>query len=92
MDVSSSTTPELIDAALTRGEITADQRLLYLAYAIYEYDSLPEAYRSQKRWDGSLILRELKKSASTPAVVCNMDQEARVEFQRLLKVSVECTP
>lgn len=88
----SLSTPQLIDSALARGEISSDQRLLYLAYAIYEYDALPAEYHSQKRWDATLILRDLNRFASSPDVVCNMPTDIRVEFQRLMKVEVSCSP
>src|SRR3972149_2075727 len=43
-------TPALIDRALAKGEITAEQRLLYLAYAIFEYESLPAQFHGRGGW------------------------------------------
>ena len=40
-------TPELIDQAYSRGQITEEYRLLYLAYALYEYKSLPHPLSKQ---------------------------------------------
>jgi hypothetical protein len=53
-------TPQLLDQALANGEITAEQRLLYLAYAIYEYSSLPARFRSDVGWSGTATVRELR--------------------------------
>ena len=39
-------TPELIEQDFVTGKITAEQRLLYLAYALYDYKSLPSQYDS----------------------------------------------
>jgi hypothetical protein len=72
--VISLSTPELIDAALDRGEISRYQRLLYLDYAVYDYDLLPEAYRSQKRWDGTMVVS--LRAAVSPEVICNMLRDA----------------
>jgi hypothetical protein len=39
-------TPGLIQLAFDRGEITEEERLLYLAYARYEQESLPPRFVS----------------------------------------------
>ena len=39
-------TPELLDIALKAEEITEEQRLLYLAYSLYEASSLPPQFQS----------------------------------------------
>ncbi len=44
-DVEPLSTPALIEQAFAAGEITADERLLYFAYAVYEYESLPVRFR-----------------------------------------------
>ena len=60
-------TPQLIDQALANGEITVEQRDLYLAYAIYEYDSLPVRFRSDVGWSGTAIVAELTKAWTAAA-------------------------
>ena len=69
-------TPELIDQALADGQITADERLLYLAYAVYEYESLPAQFRSDVGWsrhrdrgggEGYVAVRLIDKAGSYPA-------------------------
>lgn len=52
-------TPMLIDAAYARGEISTEERLLYLAYAIYEPGSLPARFRSNAPWHGTAVVAEL---------------------------------
>ena len=39
-------TPQLLAQAVARGEISADERILYLAYALYEPASLPAQFYS----------------------------------------------
>jgi hypothetical protein len=85
-------TPELIDAALQRGEITPSQRWLYLAYAVYEYESLPEAYHSNVRWDGTLYLRDLNRQVADPQAFCALEPEVQAELRRLLPASAPCAP
>ena len=53
-------TPQLLAQAVQKGEIDKDTRLLYLTYAIYEPESLPEEYRSNVGWHGTEYVRELK--------------------------------
>ena len=96
-DVSSSvqaplSTPELLDAAFDRGMITADQRLLYLAYAIYEPESLPEKFHSDAPWRGTLYVMELKRATSSAENLCAMPLETRNELQRLVSGSATCKP
>lgn len=57
-------TPQLINRAFANGEISADERLLMLAYAIYEFESLPERYHSPVGWYGTQYVRELKESVN----------------------------
>ncbi|HYF61823.1 MAG TPA: hypothetical protein VD886_03360, partial [Herpetosiphonaceae bacterium] len=50
-------TPALIDRAYAAGAISADQRLLYLAYALYDPAALPEQFRSRAGWYGTRYVR-----------------------------------
>ncbi len=52
-------TPELIEQAFAAGEISAEERLLYLAYAVYEPASLPERFESDTPWSGTGVVAEL---------------------------------
>jgi hypothetical protein len=85
-------TPELIDAAYQQKEITAGQRWLYLAYAIYDYQALPVEYRSQVRWDATLYLRDLKNATASPESMCALEPEVQAELRRLLSGSASCPP
>jgi len=84
-------TPELIDAALARGEISPDQRLLYLTYAIYESKSLPEEFRSDVPWRGTLIVREIKQITGSKEI-CAVSLEVQREIRRLIPGSMSCLP
>jgi len=86
------TTPELIDAALARGEITEGERWLFLTYAVYEPGSLPEAYQSRLPWRGTLIVRDIKQFATTENSFCTLTPEIQHEIQRLIPESVSCPP
>ena len=46
-------TPQLIQQAFERGEITAAEQALYLAYALYEPESLPQQFHSNVGWYGT---------------------------------------
>ena len=83
-------TPQLIERAYVKGRISEEERLLYLAYAFYEHESLPKRFRGHAPWEGTFILRELYEAANTPSVLCSMSPEVRSEFQRLLKPKITC--
>lgn len=85
-------TPQLIDQAYTSGQISAGERILYLAYAVYDYPSLPAAFQSNVRWDGTLVVRELNMTASDPAEFCTFNPTVQRELRRLLQPSVSCPP
>lgn len=57
-------TPELIEQAFVKGEVTKEQRLLYLAYALYEYQSLPERFRSTEGWFGTAYIEEVQAATN----------------------------
>lgn len=76
-------TPELIEAVYAAGEINAEERVLYLAYAVYEYESLPPAYQSDAPWRGTMIVRELDEFLESPAF-CEMSPEIQSEMERLM--------
>jgi len=67
-------TPQLIEQAYQNGEITAEERLLYLAYALYEQASLPDRFHSNVGWYGTYYVREVQtyvqqmSAAATTAV------------------------
>jgi len=53
------TTPELIDRAVRRGEISEARGALYLTWALSSPTRLPEAYVSLTPWSGTLPLLQL---------------------------------
>jgi len=82
-------TPLLIQLSFDRGEITNEQRLLYLAYALYEPGSLPLQFRSNYGWFGEMAQYELEV-LTDPSVFCSMSPYARSEFQRLHVSNITC--
>ena len=54
-------TPQLIEAAQRRNEIDQDTAALFIAFALGGYESLPDQYRSNVPWDGTLPLLHLRR-------------------------------
>jgi hypothetical protein len=54
-------TPQLIDRAVRRGEITEAQGALYLTWALTDSDRVPEEYVGDVPWSGTLPLLELQE-------------------------------
>jgi hypothetical protein len=77
-------TPDLIERAFVRKDIDADKRLLYLAYAVYDYKSLPENYRSNVPWWGTEVVREIKDAAWKKAISSRILSPVESEFLSLL--------
>ena len=78
-------TPTLIKQAFDRREIAEEERLLYLAYALYEYKSLPPQYLSSVGWFGDAAVGELIEAVNSPAKLCSMSPHIRSELLRLVK-------
>jgi hypothetical protein len=83
------TTPELIEQAFARGEITAEQRILYLAYALYDYKSLPSQYLSSVGWFGDYYVGEVQaaRKAAASGKGLSFSPTMETEFTRLLAQS-----
>ncbi len=88
----SLSTPELIEAASARGDISDGQRLLYLTYAIYEPNSLPEEFHSNAPWRGTMVVREIKQYAASKETFCTLAPDIQREIRRLIPESVICSP
>ena len=80
----SLTTPQLIQQAFDEGHINEEQRLLYLAYAVYEQSSLPTEYLSTAGWFGTTTVHELRtvyntldERAYTPATRQELERDLR---------------
>lgn len=54
-------TPELIERAARRGEISEAQAAIYLTWAFTAPDEVPEAYVSETPWSGTLPLLRLRE-------------------------------
>ncbi len=86
-------TPQLIDQAFVDGEITAETRLLYLAYAVYRPELLPAEFQSNTPWFGTAVVAELNAAADaylagpdTPVAAAAAD-----ELSRLLRTNAAAT-
>ena len=84
-----SSTPALIDAAYEAGTISQSDRILYLTYAVYEPESLPEEYVSTAPWHGTLVVREIKDLATTSAL-CDLPPDVQTELFRLVQGAYQC--
>jgi hypothetical protein len=65
-------TPELIQQDFINGKISEEQELLYLAYAISDYEKLPIQYQSNVPWDGTIIMLRLENeplNITSPVVI-----------------------
>ena len=82
-------TPERIDAALSAGEIDAGERILYLAYAIYAPDSLPDAFVSTVPWRGTSYVAEIKDVALSDQL-CAFSDAVQTELSRLVQGATQC--
>jgi len=56
------TTPALIEQAFRNNQITADQRLLYLTYAVYDFAKLPPQFQGKGGWSGTMIVYEINQA------------------------------
>ena len=83
-------TPGLIEQAFANGEITAEQRLLYLAYAVYEYKSLPVPFQSNTPWRGTFIVKEINEAVASPQKICAFSATVQRELRRLRPDAVAC--
>ncbi|MEX2275120.1 MAG: hypothetical protein WEA10_06110, partial [Actinomycetota bacterium] len=61
-------TPDLLDAAASRGEITPAQANRYLVYALSTPDRVPERFLSDVPWDGTPALLALLEQNETGAL------------------------
>jgi len=83
-------TPELIEKAFNRGEITSEERLLYLTYAVYDPELLPSQFWGNRAWDATFVVHELHAAAIDPSILCSMSLNIRSEIQRLLNPHATC--
>lgn len=83
-------TPELLDLARSRNQISESQRILYLAYAVYEYDSLPVQFQSDIPWQGSRIVAEIKGVIASTEKMCVLEVEVQEELRRVIPSGVTC--
>ncbi len=83
-------TPDLIKQAFTSGEITEEERLLYLAYALDDQDKLPTRFHSSVPWGGTLIIWELREAVRSKSIMCKLSPFGQSELRRILQEGVIC--
>ena len=83
-------TPELIEKAYGMGDISEEQRLVYLTYALGEISSLPSQLQGNAPWRGTSIAIELSEITSVPENMCALDVCTQAELKRLLGTGVSC--
>lgn len=75
-------TPVLIQRAWERDEISEGEKVLYLAYAVYDYESLPAEFRSDVGWHGTRAVKEIYEAISTQKL-CEFEESVQDELHRL---------
>lgn len=82
--------PDLIQLAFAKDEITEEERLLYLAYAIGDYEKLPTRFHSNYPWSGTMIILELDETVNSKEEMCNFSPFIQSELRRILREGVIC--
>lgn len=79
-------TPELLDIAVANGEITEEERLLYLAYSLFEASSLPTQFRSPTLISGTPYAIEVSDAWNNvqSGFVSGFSPAVHSELERLL--------
>jgi hypothetical protein len=77
-------TPDLIEEAFEKSEISEGERFLYLTYALSEYDSLPRQFQSNAVWSGTSTALDIYEAVSDAEVMCGFELEIQNELRRLM--------
>ena len=86
-----SSTPDLIQLAFAKGEITEEERLLYLAYALGDSEKLPAQFHNNNYpWSGTFVIMDLHETVTSKSVMCKLSPFAQIELRRILHVGVIC--
>lgn len=64
-------TPDLINQAHERGEISEEERLRFLSYALYSPDQLPDRFRSPVPWSGTQYALEIARAPQVQSAALN---------------------
>ena len=79
-------TPDLIQLSFAKGEITEEERLLYLAYALSDSEKLPTRYHGKAPWSGTMIGLELYETVKSKEGMCKLSPFAQSELRRVMRV------
>ena len=83
-------TPDLIQLAFARNEITEEERLLYLAYALGDPEKLPAQYYGKAPWSGTMIGLELYETVKSKEKMCRLSTFTQSELRQILREGVIC--
>lgn len=81
-------TPHLIEQAFVRGAITESERVLYLAYALYEPQSLPVQFRSKVGWRGTRYVLEVQNGMAAARAAAPVALRAELGRMDILAATV----
>ena len=79
-------TPDLIQLSFAKGEITEEERLLYLAYALSDSEKLPTRYHGKAPWSGTMTGLELYETVKSKEGMCKLSPFAQSELRRMMRV------
>ncbi len=83
-------TPQLIGCAFLTGKITDEQRILYLAYSIYDHEKLPLKYQGTKGWEGTSVVDELNDVIFSTEQFCTFSKDTQDKLRNLFPKAVQC--
>ncbi|MFN8483453.1 MAG: hypothetical protein U0768_10460 [Anaerolineae bacterium] len=80
-------TEQLIEQAYSKDEITAEQRILYLAYAVYDISKLPAQYHGTAGWYGTAAVAEINTTLQNQGTskATPLSPTAMLELTRLTR-------
>jgi len=82
-------TPDLISRDYLANKISLEQRWLYVVYAIYDYEKLPKAYKSNVAWEGTPYLDEFYNLIEN-GTVCEFPKDVIAELKNSFPSDLGC--
>ena len=75
LDSHSMSTPDLINMDFQEGKISKGEQLLYMAYALGDFEKLPNKYHGNAPWHGTLPLLDLHEDLEDQQIVCAIEPD-----------------
>lgn len=83
--------PALVDLSYDEGEITAEERWLYLGYLAYgEAEQVPERFVNEVPWRRLFVQVQVQGVVKEPSVFCGFSPEVQEELERLTGMRGVC--